>query len=67
MQAIRKISEVKNNKLIINLPVGFTQNKVEIIILPVQEKEDEFWLNVSKPSLSDIWNNKEDDEYEKLL
>lgn len=67
LQAIRKISEVKNNKLVINLPKGFSQNKVEVIILPVQEDEDEFWLDASKTSLKDIWNNKEDDEYEKLL
>ena len=28
---------------------------------------DDFWLNVSQPSLDAIWNNLEDDVYSELL
>jgi len=38
MQAYRKIIDVKNNSLIINLPNDFNADKVEVIILPLEEK-----------------------------
>ena len=38
MQAIRQIVNVKNQVLNINLPRNFKANKVEVIILPLDEK-----------------------------
>jgi len=38
MEAIRQILDVKNNSLIISLPDGFKATKVEVIVLPVEEK-----------------------------
>ncbi len=39
MNAIRKIVEVKDHKINIELPENFTADKVEIIIFPVDEEE----------------------------
>lgn len=39
MNAIRKIVEVKDRKINIELPENFTADKVEIIIFPVDEEE----------------------------
>ena len=38
MQAVRQIVNVKNQVLNINLPKNFKANKVEVIILPLDEK-----------------------------
>ncbi len=38
MEAIRKIVQVKNNSFKIKLPENFKANKVEVIILPIEEK-----------------------------
>ncbi|MFW6248972.1 MAG: hypothetical protein ACOC4J_04295 [Bacteroidota bacterium] len=38
MRAIRQIIEVKNQRLNIDLPNNFNAEKVEVIILPFEEK-----------------------------
>jgi hypothetical protein len=40
MEAIRKIVDTADNPLTIELPDEFKNRKVEIIILPIGEKED---------------------------
>ena len=40
MQAIRKIIDHIENPLIIELPEDFKNCKVEVIVLPVEEKEE---------------------------
>jgi len=80
MEIIRKIKEVKNNQVLINLPKKFKSDRVEIIILPFDlsflkkelkninyKNEKVFWGSVSASSLDKIWNNKDDDVYEELL
>ena len=69
MKAFRKIAEVKNKKVTIDLPDDFEDDKeVEIIILPYQETQsDNFWLQVSDVSLDEVWNNEADNAYENLL
>jgi len=37
MQVIRQIVEVKNNRLTIKLPDDFNAEKVEVIVLPIEE------------------------------
>lgn len=39
MQAIRQIIDVKSQSLNINLPDDFKANKVEVIILPMDDKQ----------------------------
>ncbi len=48
MQAIREITDVINHKIMVTLPNGFNYNRVEIIILPIEEKESlsDFLLSV---------------------
>jgi len=38
MQAVRQIVDVKNQVLNINLPEDFKASKVEVIVLPLDEK-----------------------------
>lgn len=38
MQALRQILDVKNHSLNISLPNDFNADKVEVIILPLEEK-----------------------------
>jgi len=38
MKALRQILDVKNHSLNINLPNDFNADKVEVIILPLEEK-----------------------------
>ncbi len=40
MQAIREITTVTDHKIIFTLPDGFNYNKVELIILPIEEKQN---------------------------
>ena len=68
MKALRKITKVKDKRLVINLPDDFNEDQVEVIIMPVNEEdENDFWTKPSESSLAEIWNNTSDDEYEKLL
>lgn len=68
MKALRKISKIKNKKLVIELPDDFNEDQVEVIIMPLYEKdEDNFWSKASESSLDNIWDNSSDDDYEKLL
>ena len=68
MKALRKITKVKDKRLVINLPDDFNEDQVEVIIMPVNEEdENDFWTKASESSLDEIWNNTSDDEYEKLL
>jgi hypothetical protein len=39
MEAVRKIIEHSTNPLTIELPEAFNNRKVEVIVLPVEEKE----------------------------
>lgn len=41
MRALRHILDVKNRSLVIQLPNDFTADKVEVIILPFEEKSEE--------------------------
>lgn len=38
MEALRKIVLVRNKSIKINLPEDFKANKVEVIVLPIEEK-----------------------------
>ncbi len=46
----------------VDVPEG---TKVLVTLLP--DDQDDFWLKVSQASLDKIWDNTEDDVYEKLL
>jgi len=60
MQAIREMATVKNHKITVTLPNNFNYNKVEIIILPIEEKQEslsDFLLTLpamSEQEISDI-------------
>ena len=52
MNALRNIVEVNNKKITINLPDNFLSKKVEIIVLPYEEKDIK-----QKNSLSEFFKN----------
>ena len=47
----------------IDIPEG---TKVLITIIPKRDEKD-FWLKIGQLSLEKVWDNTEDDIYEKLL
>ena len=64
MDAIRKIVLVKNNSLKINLPENFKANKVEVIVLPVEEKSKSKGIARLRGKLNlsqDQYNNFQED------
>jgi hypothetical protein len=46
----------------VDVPEG---TRALVTLLPDEERE--FWLNASQSSLDKVWDNAEDDVYEKLL
>lgn len=60
MQAIRELVTVKNHKITVTLPNNFNYNRVEIIILPIEEKQEslsDFLLTlpaISEQEINDI-------------
>ena len=72
MKAIREITTIRDNKIVLTLPKSFKDKKVEVIILPYDiedvEKEDKkYWQLLCEKSLDHDWNNQEDDVYNALL
>lgn len=48
MEAIRRIVLVKNNSFKITLPENFTANRVEVIVLPIEEPKSQSKLKNSE-------------------
>ena len=72
MKAIREITTIRDNKIVLTLPKSFKDKKVEVIILPYDiddvEKEDKkYWQLLGEKSMNHIWNYQEDDIYSELL
>ncbi len=66
MEAIREIKRVKNNKITVDLPVRFRNAEVEIIVLPLKEKQEKNngkleALVASESSLKKDWNLPQED------
>jgi hypothetical protein len=38
-----------------------------LLVTIIPEDEKKFWLNASQTSLKKVWDNQDDDVYEKLL
>lgn len=52
MEALREIHEVHSNSITIHLPSQFSNQRVEVIVLPVADKlvtnADDFWKSVDQ-------------------
>jgi len=50
MQALREIHNVVSNTLTIQIPSTFSYKKVEVIVLPIENKEekDNVWAGIDK-------------------
>ena len=51
MQAIRQYATVHDNTLVIHLPEGLNEQKVEIIVLPTEDSEVPFLPKIKLSSL----------------
>ena len=67
MEFIKTKQQVKNNKVIVDIPEDFLSKYVEIIILPA-ENELENTNNIMKVSEQSFreWDNSEDEIYDTL-
>jgi hypothetical protein len=56
MYAVREITDIKNNNIIVKLPKDFPTKKVEVIILPLNEKisKKNFAKNIELPEMISI-------------
>jgi len=54
MEAFRHTYEVVNNKLIITLPNDFKADKVDVIVLPTQKVETDWYNELTKEQKEDI-------------
>ncbi len=54
MAAFSHTYEVVNNKLIITLPDDFKANKVDVIVLPAQKVETDWYNELTKEQKEDI-------------
>lgn len=63
MNAIRQIVEVKDHKINIELPENFNADKVEVIIFPVDEEEELYYVSEEEKNLmrERLKNTKEED------
>jgi hypothetical protein len=63
MQAIREIKEIKDKKIVINLPERFKAKEAEIIILPIIQKGEKKMKKISELLLKGpVLSNKEIEE-----
>ena len=53
MTALREFVKVENHKIVLDLPHDFNYDNVEIIIMPKQEQEWDYW---SDQELKDVGN-----------
>ena len=67
MEFVKTKQQVKNNKVIVDIPEDFLSKYVEIIILPA-ENELENTNNIMKVSEQSFreWDNSEDEIYDTL-
>lgn len=65
MNAFRQIVEVKNRKINFELPENFVGEKVEIIIFPVEEEEDLYFISEEEKELMrERLKNTKESEFE---
>ncbi len=58
---------VKEGKIELLEPISLPEGAKLLVTLVPPEEETEFWLRASEDSLTDVWDNPQDDEYAKLL
>jgi len=67
MTALREFIKVKNRQVILDLPVGFDYENVEVVVMPVKNEEWDYWSeeeikNFGKYSVGLSSNDFEDDD-----
>ncbi len=71
MQAFREIKIIESGRLALDIPPSFLHKKVEVIIIPLpniqEENENTDFSALSENKFNQIWDNKEDSVYDKYL
>ena len=68
MELIREIRNIDSDKIIIEVPKDFRKRRVEILVLPLEESEEETCVEESKnenftaSGLCGIWEDERDAE-----
>ena len=67
MEAIREIKKVENDKITIELPDEFIGSEIEIIVIPLENKEKIHGeklelLNLAESALKKDWESEEEDD-----
>jgi len=67
MTALREFIKVKNRQVILDLPIGFDYENVEVVVMPVKDEEWDYWSedeikNFGKYSAGLSSNDFEDDD-----
>ena len=57
---------VHNGKIELCEPLDLPEG-ARVLVTPLLEEKDPFWLRVSEQSLEAVWDNTEDDVYAQLL
>jgi|LULR01.1.fsa_nt_gb hypothetical protein len=66
MQAIREIQSVQKHQVVVNLPESFTAKRVEVIVIPYEEmNEDRNIMLAQQPSMQD-WENEDDEVWDNV-
>jgi|LakMenEpi03Aug12_release.lakeMendotaPanAssembly.Ray.scaffolds.fasta_scaffold716586_1 hypothetical protein len=70
MTAIREFIKVKNHQVTINLPNDFNYEEVEVIVMPHNKQETNYWsneelYNIGKIGLHSKSFESDDEDYSK--
>lgn len=58
---------IKSGKIELLEPLSLPEGARLLVTLVQPEEETEFWLHAGEDSLTEVWDNPQDDEYAKLL
>jgi hypothetical protein len=58
---------VREGKIELLENVSLPEGAKAIVTLLSEDDEQLFWLDISNPSLAEVWDNPEDDVYAELL
>ncbi|OHE10578.1 MAG: hypothetical protein A2513_06890 [Sulfurimonas sp. RIFOXYD12_FULL_33_39] len=67
MQTIKLKVEDSNLDIVLNIIQNLKENIISKYEIVNETKENKDFINISQKSLEKIWDNKEDDIYDKFL
>ena len=70
MTALREFIKVKNHQVILDLPVDFDYENVEVVVMPIKDEEWDYWSdeeldNIGKIGFMSDSFEDDDEDYSK--